>query len=67
VKDRPGHDRRYAVNSGKLRALGWQPRYDAPQALRATARWYTENRSWWEPIKSGELYREYYQRQYHQR
>ncbi len=67
VKDRPGHDRRYAVNSAKLRALGWQPRYDAMQALRATARWYTENRWWWEPIKSGELYRDYYQRQYERR
>jgi len=67
VKDRPGHDRRYAINSTKLRALGWQPRYEAMQALRATARWYTENRWWWEPIKSGELYREYYQRQYEQR
>ena len=67
VKDRPGHDRRYAVNSAKLRALGWQPRYDAMHALRATARWYTENRWWWEPIKSGELYRDYYQRQYERR
>ena len=67
VKDRPGHDRRYAINSGKLRALGWQPRYDAAQALRATARWYLENRWWWEPIKSGELYREFYRRQYEQR
>jgi dTDP-glucose 4,6-dehydratase len=67
VKDRPGHDRRYAVNSRKLGALGWEPRYDAGQALRATARWYVENRQWWEPIKSGELYREFYRRQYEQR
>ncbi len=67
VKDRPGHDRRYAVDSGKLRALGWEPRYDAAEALRATARWYGENRWWWEPIKSGELYREYYRRQYETR
>jgi dTDP-glucose 4,6-dehydratase len=67
VKDRPGHDRRYAINSAKLRALGWQPRYNAMQALRATARWYTENRWWWQPIKSGELYQEYYRRQYGQR
>jgi dTDP-glucose 4,6-dehydratase len=67
VKDRPGHDRRYALDSGKLRALGWEPRHDATEALRATVRWYAENRWWWEPIKSGELYREYYRRQYEER
>jgi dTDP-glucose 4,6-dehydratase len=67
VKDRPGHDRRYAIDSSKLRALGWQPRYSGAQALRATARWYAESRSWWQPIKSGQLYREYYRRQYEQR
>ena len=67
VKDRPGHDRRYAINSGKLRALGWQPRHDAMQALRATTRWYADNRWWWEPIKSGRLYQDYYRRQYEQR
>ena len=64
VKDRPGHDRRYALDCGKLRALGWEPRYNATEALRATVRWYAENRWWWEPIKSGQLYREYYRRQY---
>jgi dTDP-glucose 4,6-dehydratase len=67
VKDRPGHDRRYAVNASKLRALGWQPEYDAQAALRATAKWYRENRRWWRPIKSGERYREYYRRQYETR
>ena len=67
VKDRPGHDRRYAVDCGKLRALGWQPRYDAAEALRATVRWYAENRWWWEPIKSGGHYKEYYRRQYEER
>ena len=64
VKDRPGHDRRYAVDCGKLRALGWEPRYGAAEALRSTVRWYAENRWWWEPIKSGDRYREYYHRQY---
>ncbi|MCK4271399.1 dTDP-glucose 4,6-dehydratase, partial [bacterium] len=64
VKDRPGHDRRYAVNSAKVRSLGWQPRYDAAEALRATLRWYAENRWWWEPIKSGDHYKDYYRRQY---
>ena len=67
VKDRPGHDRRYALDSAKLRALGWEPRYDATKALAATVRWYAENRWWWEPIKSGELYRAYYRRQYEER
>ena len=64
VKDRPGHDRRYAVDCGKLRALGWEPRYGATEALRSTVRWYAESRWWWEPIKSGDRYREYYRRQY---
>ena len=67
VKDRPGHDRRYAVDAGKLRSLGWEPRYDATEALRATVQWYAENRWWWEPIKSGDHYKEYYRRQYEER
>jgi dTDP-glucose 4,6-dehydratase len=67
VKDRPGHDRRYAIDSAKLRSLGWTPRYDATEALRATVRWYADNRWWWEPIKSGEHYQQYYRRQYQER
>lgn len=67
VKDRPGHDRRYALDSRKLRSLGWQPRHDAAEALRATVRWYAENRWWWEPIKSGDHYKDYYRRQYEER
>ncbi len=67
VKDRPGHDRRYAVDSAKLRKLGWEPHYDAAEALRATIRWYADNRWWWEPLKSRDLYRDYYRRQYEQR
>ncbi len=66
VTDRPGHDRRYAVDSSKLRALGWQPEYDAESALRDTLRWYADNRAWWEPIKSGE-FRAYYERMYGKR
>ena len=64
VDDRPGHDRRYAVDSTKLRALGWQPQhsFDAT-GLAETVEWYRENRGWWEPIKSGD-YRAYYERQY---
>jgi len=63
VDDRPGHDRRYSLDTAKLRGLGWQPRTTFEEGLRATVEWYSENRAWWEPIKSGE-YREYYERQY---
>lgn len=64
VQDRPGHDRRYAIDASKLRReLGWQPAYDFEQGLKETIRWYCENREWWRKIKSGE-YRDYYRRMY---
>ena len=64
VKDRPGHDRRYAMNAAKARAsLAWAPRRTFEQGLAETVRWYVEHRRWWERIISGE-YREYYARQY---
>jgi dTDP-glucose 4,6-dehydratase len=63
VADRPGHDRRYALNCNKLAALGWAPRRNFDEALPDTVAWYEDNRAWWEPIKSGD-YREYYRRQY---
>jgi dTDP-glucose 4,6-dehydratase len=66
VADRPGHDRRYSLDTSKLRALGWAPSHSFEEALRATVDWYRDNRWWWEKIKSGE-YSEYYQRQYGQR
>lgn len=67
VKDRPGHDRRYAIDPGKLkRELGWKPLYTFERGIEETIRWYGENRWWWEKIKSGE-YREYYQRMYGKR
>jgi dTDP-glucose 4,6-dehydratase len=66
VPDRPGHDRRYSVDSTKLHALGWSPQTPFEIGLRETVSWYRENRSWWEPIKSGD-YREYYERQYAER
>jgi dTDP-glucose 4,6-dehydratase len=47
VPDRPGHDRRYSVDSSKLRSLGWAPRREFEQALRETIEWYSRNRSWW--------------------
>ena len=66
VEDRLGHDRRYSLDSSKLRALGWEPRRKLADGLPETVAWYRENRQWWEPIKSGE-YRSYYERQYAQR
>jgi len=64
VKDRPGHDRRYAIDSRKARErLGWKPRHAFEDALAATVRWYVERRPWWERIISGEYVR-YYEQQY---
>ena len=63
VDDRPGHDRRYSLDTAKLQGLGWSPQTPFEVGLRETVSWYRENRAWWEPIKSGE-YREYYERQY---
>jgi len=63
VKDREGHDRRYSLNIDKIKALGWQPRHTAEEAVAKTAVWYKENEWWWRKIKSGE-FKEYYQRQY---
>ncbi|MEK7449485.1 MAG: dTDP-glucose 4,6-dehydratase [Planctomycetota bacterium] len=55
VKDRPGHDRRYALNISKIkRELGWQPKYKFEEGLRKTIQWYLENRDWWQRIKTGE-------------
>jgi dTDP-glucose 4,6-dehydratase len=51
VADRPGHDRRYAIDAAKIRReLGWQPRHTFETGLRDTVAWYLENRRWWEPI-----------------
>jgi dTDP-glucose 4,6-dehydratase len=66
VEDRPGHDRRYALDDSKVRALGWSPVRTLEEGLAETVAWYRDNRDWWEPIKSGE-YREYYRRQYEER
>lgn len=51
VTDRPGHDRRYAVHSGKLKKLGWSPKYSFNKALNLTVNWYKENKWWWKPLK----------------
>jgi dTDP-glucose 4,6-dehydratase len=64
VADRPGHDRRYAIDAGKAaRELGWTPARRFEEALAETVAWYLAHRPWWERILSGE-YRTYYARQY---
>jgi len=63
VPDRPGHDVRYALDTSRLRMLGWAPRVGWAEGLAATVHWYVENPQWWRPIKSGE-FKEYYRRQY---
>jgi dTDP-glucose 4,6-dehydratase len=66
VPDRAGHDRRYALDTSKLQALGWRSSHTFAQALEATVRWFVDNEEWWRPIKSGE-YLDYYRRQYVER
>jgi len=64
VEDRPGHDRRYAIDSTKLRNdLGWDIIYPFEEAIDVTIRWYVEHQNWWRKIKSGE-YLSYYERMY---
>jgi dTDP-glucose 4,6-dehydratase len=64
VPDRPGHDRRYAMNAGKIRdALGWKPRHDFARGLAETVAWYEANGEWSARVRSG-AYRDYYDRQY---
>jgi dTDP-glucose 4,6-dehydratase len=64
VKDRPGHDRRYAIDAAKARAeLGWSPGIPFPDGLKSTVEWYLQNRGWWERVRTGD-YRTYYDRNY---
>jgi len=64
VKDRPGHDRRYAIDASKIeRELGWHPRHTFAEGLRRTVRWYLDNREWMEACLDGS-YREYYEANY---
>ncbi len=66
VKDRPGHDRRYAIDWSKIKnELGWQPEFDFDTYLKKTIDWYKNNENWWKKIKSGE-YQNYYRKQYQQ-
>ncbi len=66
VEDRPGHDRRYAVDSRKLTKIGWQPTVPFDDGLKTTVEWYRKHESWWRPIKSGE-FRAYYEAMYGKR
>lgn len=64
VKDRPGHDRRYAIDASKIqRELGWTPSVTFEQGLHSTIEWYLQNQSWWRRVMSGE-YKEYYKTMY---
>jgi dTDP-glucose 4,6-dehydratase len=65
VADRPGHDRRYCLDTTKLRGLGWAPQAEFESGLAATVRWYRENEWWWRPIKENDpAFKAYYQTQY---
>lgn len=66
VEDRPGHDRRYAVDTSRARALGWKPEVPFEEGLRNTIEWYRINAAWWRKIKSGE-FRAYYEQMYGKR
>ena len=64
VQDRAGHDRRYAIDAGKIKSeLGWSPKHRFEQAIKTTIQWYQDHESWWRNIKSGE-YLKYYETQY---
>jgi dTDP-glucose 4,6-dehydratase len=64
VKDRLGHDRRYAIDAGKIkRELGWEPQYTFPKGIKETIAWYLKNAPWWKKVKSGE-YLAYYEKHY---
>jgi len=66
VKDREGHDRRYALDCTKLKSLGWKPQINFEEGLRDTIKWYEKNQSWWRQIKNDE-FMQYYQTQYSHR
>lgn len=67
VADRPGHDRRYALDCAKLRGMGWQTEVPFAEGLAQTVRWYAEHRDWWEPLKRDAGYVAYYRRNYTER
>jgi dTDP-glucose 4,6-dehydratase len=64
VADRPGHDRRYALDVSKIKALDWRNEYNFEAAIEATVKWYVDNQAWWRKIKSKQDYQDYYARNY---
>ena len=65
VADRPGHDRRYSLDTTKIRSLGWHPQHKFPEGLQETVEWYRDNEWWWRSIKENDrAYQEYYKNQY---
>jgi dTDP-glucose 4,6-dehydratase len=65
VTDRPGHDRRYCLDTSKVRSLGWEPAIPFPEGLETTIEWYRANEWWWRPVKQGDpAFRAYCERQY---
>jgi dTDP-glucose 4,6-dehydratase len=64
VTDRQGHDRRYSLDTTKLRGLGWRPRHEFDAGLRSTVSWYRDHRDWWEPLKRDDGFKGYYERNY---
>lgn len=63
VKDRPAHDKRYALDSSKIKKLGWKNKFNFIEALKKTVEWYVENKSWWQRRKSG-TFKKYYNNWY---
>ena len=67
VTDRPGHDRRYSVDTSKLHGVGWKPKVSFDDGLVSVVDWYRSNERWWRPIKEGDpSFRSYYEKQYGQ-
>jgi dTDP-glucose 4,6-dehydratase len=66
VKDRPAHDRRYALDSAKIKKLGWRPKYNFSRALKKTIDWYKDNKKWWMELKN-QAFKNYYKNWYEER
>ena len=64
VPDRPGHDKRYALNCDLLKSLGWSAKTSFETALKETIEWYRTHKKWWRPLKEGNGFKGYYQQQY---
>src|SRR5690606_34116531 len=64
VADRPGHDRRYALDCSKINAIGWNTTHHFEDALKQTVEWYLANQTWWRAIKESKSFADYYQKNY---